>query len=114
MQGQHNADAKVSAKALTAQPCVYCAAPALRVSLTYAHQVAIARVACDTCQHEVAVAIKDGAWLVKCPKCGGVATYAYGKREGAPFIGLSCDRCHWLASGAFLQVAAWAFALLSD
>jgi len=64
------------------------------------------KATCDHCGFRVEAARLKNGIIAKCPRCGGVATIAQGKREdGSVFFAFACNRCDWVADDNWTMAA---------
>jgi len=69
-------------------------------------RVVSGKAVCDYCGFRVEAARLKNGIIAKCPRCGGVAIVAQGKREdGSVFFAFACNRCDWVADDQWTMAA---------
>ncbi len=64
------------------------------------------KAVCEHCGFRAEAARLKNGIIAKCPKCGGVAAIAQGKREdGSIFFAFACNRCNWVADDRWTMAA---------
>jgi len=87
------------------QRCPHCRMRSVYIRLQLGRVVS-AKATCERCDFRVEVARLTNGIIAKCPKCGGVATIAQGRREdGSVFFAFACDRCGWVSDDNWTMVA---------
>ena len=69
-------------------------------------RVVSGKAVCDHCGFRVKVVRLRNGIIGKCPRCGGIATIAQGKREdGSIFFAFTCSCCNWVSDDAWTMAA---------
>jgi endogenous inhibitor of DNA gyrase (YacG/DUF329 family)/DNA-directed RNA polymerase subunit M/transcription elongation factor TFIIS len=69
-------------------------------------RIVSSKAVCEHCNFRVEAARLKNGIIAKCPRCGGVATIAQGKREnGSIFFAFACNRCNWVSDENWTMAA---------